>query len=187
MLTHNKMSPKLSNYPDCPEERVKPEAEPIVADLVSVQVAGGQRARQVSCLRRRSEADLWRSLSPLEERAACAIGAAHAIVSRGLGYRSGMPEVKGWEDPLEEPRERLAPDERLQRQAFLCHCYFDWQKACAREGINHEAVMDVLGRGLSLRAVERQRRKRNGWMRGQLAAALELYALDRGWIARKAA
>ena len=63
--------------------------------------------------------------------------------------------------------------------------YYEWIWRCDSQGIVHAAIMDVLAHGLSLRAVERARQRRNGWARDQMGYGLALYCTLKGW--RKAA
>ncbi len=58
----------------------------------------------------------------------------------------------------------------------------DWSCACAREGISHAMVIDVICLGMSCSAVDRERRVRKGTARQNLHDGLMLYARMRGWV-----
>lgn len=157
---------------DDPPERLEP---------VKVQARDLKTGRMVEigvAMRRRSEAALWDWLAkqPDYERAAARIVAAFTVLDRGLGLQESAlaRAMRG------DPGGPGGPD-YLRRLNGLLGDYFDWGRECTRRGVSHAAVMDVLGHGKTLRAVERDRRKRNGWAREQLALGLELFATLKGW------
>lgn len=122
-------------------------------------------------VRRLVDARLWESLAPGPQRAAERIAAGFAILSRGLGAKTsaiGRPRIDG------TPREAdYAQD--------LVDDYFRWGRACGREGLEHAAVMDVLGYGFSCGETDRRRRRRKGRTAAELRRALALYCRLRGW------
>lgn len=124
-------------------------------------------------MRRLVDARLWESLAPGPQRAAERIAAGFAVLSRGLGAKTsalGRPRIDG------TPREAdYAQD--------LVDDYFRWGRACGREGVEHAAVMDVLGYGFSCAETDRRRRRRKGWAAAELRRALGLYCRLRGWPA----
>jgi len=163
-------------------ERAAAKAQIIRAEpLTAVEITGisptGRPITLGVAMRRSSEAALWASLAkvPDHERAACRIGGAFAVLDRGLGLQQSLLARAMREDNEGGPR----PDPAWV--ATLLFDYFAWGKECTRRGISHAAIMDVLGYGKSCRAVERERRRRNGWARDELGLGLDLYGVLKGW------
>lgn len=147
--------------------------------LTPVEITGiGPTGRPVTlgiAMRRRSEARLWESFTPDHERAALRIGGAFMVIERGVGLQESM---------LAQAMREGGPGGGLPTTALIDD-YFAWGRECTRRRISHAAIMDVLGYGKSCRQVERDRRRRNGWAREELAQGLDLYCILKGW--RKAA
>ena len=124
--------------------------------------------------RRTSDARMWEAMSPRQESAADAIGAAVALVSGEVGIRT-------------QPFQRLGrgpsrPDDaKADRQAVLVQRYRHWCERAGETGINVSDVLQILVHGESCHQQDRRTRRRNGTALGHLIEALELYAVLQGW------
>jgi len=135
----------------------------------AVMVKIDQTRMQQKCRRRKSDARLMEALSPDQERAADAIGAAFRIIAEGMGAgvaRYGEQTDRGIGGTSE------SADEYRQR---LVSRYFEWGRACFPAGISHAAVMDIIAYGHGARYVDRSRHKASGWSMTNLIDGLSLY------------
>lgn len=131
--------------------------------------------KTISASRRIVDARLWDAMSFEQQNAAIAIDHAFQTIGKGLGYRNSRFER----------RESQTPTYRTQSetdyQADLINQYFGWAKECKREKTNHAAIIDVLSFGKSCKAVDRERKCRNGWAKTNLLDGLDIYCKIMGW------
>lgn len=149
----------------------KPDRALVPVEITGISPTGKPIALGVA-MRRRSEARLWSSFTPDQERAATRIGAAFAVIERGVGLQESML--------ARVMRGDGSGGSGLPSKA-LVDDYFAWGRECARRGISHAAIMDVLGYGKSCRTVDGERRRRKGWIRDELGLGLDLYCTLKGW------
>jgi hypothetical protein len=125
-------------------------------------------------LRRIVDARLWEAMAPLQQEAAMQIADSFDLIHNGIGYASNnwqrLSEGRGSGGNVSEARARLA------------NIYFDWARKCAAQKISHAMVVDVLCFGHSCRAVDRNRRLKNGSTKINLMKGLALYCELRGWV-----
>ncbi len=140
--------------------------------------------REARCYRRIVDAKLWDSWCDRQQQAAERINAAFVAMQRGLGMRISTPAPRTTEEPIDPPGES-SPVAAAERQERLIADYFSWGRACTEQGIDHSAVMDVLGFGHSCRETDARRRRRNGYTSAQLHEGIALYCELKGWDSRK--
>ena len=138
-----------------------------------VEEADGSDRRTV--LRRKSDSRLWKALDAEQTRAAMALTRTVEALTGPVRPRTarldGMPPATGAPARESEP-------ERLRRERDL---YLAWAERCGSEGVDHTVVIDVMAEGKPLSTVDRERRRRKGWAREMLHAALDIYCVLRGW------
>ena len=123
--------------------------------------------------RRVLDTRLWNTLTPHHQEAAQQIEHACHVISRGLGFRISAPHLLNVSG--------TSPSDVSDYQTTLSTYYMDWAKSCAQEKISHAACLDILVFGKSCREVDRLRRVRKGWARGNLREGLAAYCRMRGW------
>lgn len=154
----------------------------VPVEVTAVDLKTGRAVTVGVATRRSSEAALWAALAknPDHERAAALINAAYRLIDRALGVQeSGIARA------MRGGTVGAAPSPG--RLDGLLAAYFAWSARCGLRGVDAHAVVDVLGRGYGMRAVERARRRRNGWLLEEMRRALDIYAEVRGWQRVKAA
>ena len=72
-------------------------------------------------------------------------------------------------------------DDHAIHLVMLERRFAEWVYSCKAAGLDAGAAIDVIYHGVSLNAVDAAKRKRKGWARGNLLAALNLYCRARGW------
>lgn len=118
------------------------------------------------------DARLWESLRGEEQDAAIEIAFSFEAITKGMGFAtSNWRRIPGSRNPAGA----------ANGFARLTSSYMDWARACQKEGISHSMVIDILCYGISCNALDRDRRTRRGFSRGNLVAGLSLYARLRGW------
>ncbi|MBL1146621.1 MAG: hypothetical protein HND56_04735 [Pseudomonadota bacterium] len=135
------------------------------------QNLGGGRST-VQHRRRIVDARLWDAMSPFQQNAAMALEQACYLLSRGLGYRISAPHK------LNTGKTHF---KETDRDAEKIAVYSQWVKKCKEQNCHHSAAMDILAFGKSCREVDRARKCRNGWARGNLFTCLDIYCQIRGW------
>lgn len=148
----------------------------VPVEVTSRDLKTGRLVQVGVTVRRRGEAALAAFLAdnPNHEKAAARIVAAYSLIDRGLGVQeSAIARAMrgGTAGSAPEPA----------RLDGLLADYFRWSARCGLRGIDDQAIVDVLGRGYSLREVERARRRRNGWLAEEMRRGLDVYAELRGW------
>lgn len=122
--------------------------------------------------RRIVDARLWESMTPAQQEAAISIAAAHEMMGRGMGYvTSNWQRIPGCRGPAGVS----------EAHARMMNNYIDWAQKCAKQKVSHAMVLDVLCFGYSCRAVDRDRRLKNGSARENLMQGLTLYCELQGW------
>jgi hypothetical protein len=134
------------------------------------------RSRTPQTVRMRSGyAALWKGWTQDQRRAFLRIGAAFAVIGRGLGVPSKTLPMESdlrWYDSAPST---ATHGERSDYEAELVARYFEWGRECTRSRINHSAIMDVIGYDLSCRQVDRRRHQRDGTTAAHIAEGLALY------------
>lgn len=120
--------------------------------------------------RRMVDARLWERMSGDQQQAAEDIARAFAALVSGLMTKNMAYERidPGRRDPWEQWWERI-------------EALWQWDTAARREGIDVDAVLDVLVYGYSCRQVDANRRRRRHWARANLFEGLDCYCEVRGW------
>lgn len=151
----------------------EPEAyQEVHSPTVSVEVKISGTRNKEQCRRRLLDARLWDVLSDDQQRAAVYIEIGHRAFTRGMG--------------ISPPKyERTDPGKHQDGLTGYVERYFDWCEETRRFGVNAMVTIDVLCFGLTLRNVDRTHKRRKGWSRDQLHRALDLYAMQQGWVARR--
>lgn len=146
------------------------------------------RSRTAQTVRMRSGyATLWKGWTNDQRRACLRIGAAFAVICRGLGTPSQTLPMESdlrWYDSAPSTATHA---ERSEYEAELVARYFEWGRECQRHRISHAAIMDVIGYDLSCRQVDRNRRTENGTTSAMIDAGLALYLRLGKQIGREAA
>lgn len=151
------------------QERIEP------TEAVEVTISRSTRRVREICRRRVVEARLWDAMSGDQQGAAERIAGGFEVITAGLGasgMRLGVRGDRSYGDPWEGAR-------------GLIEDYWAWAKRTQRQELSVAAALDVLAFGLSCREVDRRRRKRKGWARGNLFEALEVYCDVKGWSGRR--
>lgn len=137
---------------------------------VAVRVTADRKQEQSQ--RRIVDARLWEQMTPPQQDAALEIAAAFEMMGRGLGYvTSNWARIPGCR----------GPSSATEIHGRMINMYVAWAEACAKRKISHSMVLDVLCYGHSCRAVDRDRRLKNGSARENLMKGLALYCELRGW------
>lgn len=137
---------------------------------VAVRFTAGRQLQQSQ--RRIVDARLWEAMTPSQQEAALAIAAAFEMMGRGMGY-----VISNWQ---RIPGCRSAADVS-EVNARLIKFYIEWAEKCAKAKISHAMAVDVLCFGFTCRALDRDRRLKNGRTRENLMRGLALYCELRGW------
>ncbi|MEX1034641.1 MAG: hypothetical protein WDZ54_01700 [Sneathiella sp.] len=120
--------------------------------------------RDRPCRQRSCESRFFSMLTDEQMRTAELIALGFQFRTSGIGMRtqtfSTLPPSTG---NIEERQSELV-------RRFMC-----WAVATQKQGISVAAVLDIIVFGKSCRAVDRERRKRNGFARSQLIGSLDLY------------
>ena len=151
------------------QERIEP------TEAVEVTISRSTRRVKEIARRRVVEARLWNAMSEEQQVAAERIARGFQVITAGLGHGGMRLDVRGgpsYGDPWEKARD-------------LIEDYWAWAKRAQRERLNVAAALDVLAFGHSCRDVDRWRRKRKGWARGNLFGGLEVYCGIKGWLGRR--
>ncbi len=121
------------------------------------------------CRRRKPDARLMEALSPEQDAAMDAIGAAFRIISEGMGagvMRYGEQTDRGVASSSADAEDR--------RQRIVSR-YFEWGAKCIPNGVSHAAIMDIIAYGASPNRVDCDRKKGRGWAKANLMDGLTLY------------
>ena len=122
--------------------------------------------------RRIVDARLWDAMSPRQQDAAIEIATSFEMMGRGLGFvTSNWARIPGCG----------GPSHVSEAHARMIRNYVGWAEACAKKKISHAMALDILCFGFSCKAVDRDRRLKNGSARGNLMKGLSLYCVLRGW------
>lgn len=124
--------------------------------------------------RRLLDQRLWDALTPPQQDAALEIARACQLLSRGIGFAQS-----DWAKTPGNKNNDVAGE-----FGRLSGLYTRWYKECARSGVNHGSVIDILIFGQSCRAQDRDRKLRSGSSKRNLQAGLSLYCRLRGWPER---
>lgn len=125
--------------------------------------------------RRIVDARLWEAMRAKEQDAALSIAAAFELLGRGLGYaRTDFSR-------LSSSGGGRSAAQVTEAQSRLIESYMDWARECTRRKLSHAMILDILCFGQSCRAVDRDRRLRNGAAKENLLRGLALYGEMRRW------
>lgn len=163
------------------QERHSPTVpvEVVINRKVVPDGAGGIKHVEVTKqtgVRRVLEAKLWDGLEELQQWAAESVETAVRIISRGgATKRQAFERVDG-----SGGGDAMIIDPRVKT-------LWQWQEECGREGIDPGVTVAVICDGHSLHRIDKEKRVRKGWARGQLGLGLDLYARLQGWRPRRTA
>jgi hypothetical protein len=71
--------------------------------------------------------------------------------------------------------------------ADLERIYADWVRHCESHGIDWKVVTDRFCHGTSLRVIEHTARKRNGWAKGEIVRAVDVWCELKKWVRKEKA
>jgi len=152
--------------PECWQEKHSPTEDV----KVRYRQEGLKRIEVIQCRRRVLEARLWDGLHPSLQDAAVAIERGFSLVTRGMGHKPPVYELRGSGkgDFSDWDSEAMAE-------------YWAWALEAQRQRIDHAAIILVLVEGMALAAVDAARKKRKGYAKEQLLDGLNLFCRMRGW------
>lgn len=136
--------------------------------------ADGKVARETiaQTRRRRAHAILMNILSAEQTQASEEIEIAVEMMP-------GIGRIRG--QVFERQSRTTAGGPEAQAMVKLQQAYFDWARALQGLGISHAAAFDIIVQGKTLDQVDGERRKRHGWSKQHYIAALDMWAITRGW------
>lgn len=146
-----------------------------LAEFEPVEIIISHSPRRVTQIgvRRIADAKLFERMPPEHVRAAQEIHDGFRGITGGLHYKPAS-----WER-LDASRSATA-----RARDYLGDCtthFWRWSREMQRHRMPTAPILDVFVFGHSCRAVDRDRRRRNGWTKGVIDEGLGLYCKGRGW------
>jgi hypothetical protein len=131
-------------------------------ERVIIETGDGKRITRHEVRRRVSHSRLWASLSPEHQIKAQLLYDGWLVSIGGLGVKTQRYEQRS-------PGAETLTD--AQERCYIA--YRDWWHRCKEYRVDIRALVDVLFIGMSLSAVDRARRWRNGTASSRIIEALE--------------
>ena len=120
-------------------------------------------------LRRSQDARLFRAMSGSQIEAFQLLGFGYKLLQNGLGAKiSSYTDSRG---------KALESD----TAGAMIADYITWGRKCVAKRLNHAAASDIIGLGMTMNAVDKERRFYKGKAQRNLLACLDVYLEMRGW------
>lgn len=124
---------------------------------------------------------LWKSFDQEQKFAAQWLARAHHVMTAPVGLRQMRY------DPTRVRSQAGAPVlDDSARVDLARRGIARWVKDCRTQGVEPNAVLDVLVFAVPLRTVDSRHRRRKGWARYNLKMGLDLICVQKGWKAAAA-